>query len=180
MDYKIGRVLISKEELDAKIEELAARIRHDYAGQTLVCICVLRGAVVFFTDLMKAIGPDVNVKMDFLAISSYGSSTKSSGVVKIQKDLSEDIHGENVMIVEDIYDTGLSLTYIKKLISERNPKSLSTCVLLDKVEKHTREVPVEYKGFDIPDEFVIGYGLDYAEKFRQLKQVHIAVPVEEK
>lgn len=179
MEYKIGRTLISKEELHSKISEIAAQIRRDYAGKELVCVGVLKGAVVFLADLIREIGPDVNVQVDFLAISSYGASTKSSGVVRIQKDLSTDIHGKNVLIVEDILDTGLSLGYIRQLMLERSPSSLAIAVLLDKPARHKQEVEVQYKGFTIPDEFVIGFGLDYAGHFRQLPEVCIAVPSEE-
>ena len=178
MEYKIGKVLISKSELDSKIKELAARIREKYTGKKLICVCVLKGAVVFLADLIREIGPDVDVQIDFLAISSYGASTKSSGVVQIQKDLSCDIHGQHVMIVEDILDTGLSLTYIKKLMSERNPESLEICVLLDKTERRLQEVDVEYTGFEIPDAFVIGYGLDYAGKYRHLPAIYVAEPAD--
>lgn len=178
MEYKIGRTLISEEELHDKIAEIGAQIRHDYAGKELVCVCVLKGAVVFLADLIRAIGPEVNVQIDFLAISSYGASTKSSGVVQIQKDLSTDIHGRNVLIVEDILDTGLSLAYIKKLMQERKPESLAIAVLLDKPDRRKQEVEVQYKGFSIPDEFVIGFGLDYAGQFRQLPAVCVAVPAE--
>lgn len=176
MEYKIGKVLISKEEIQNRIKELAEEIKRDYAGKTLVCICVLRGASVFMTDLVRAIGAEVDVRMDFMAISSYGISTKSSGVVKIQKDLTDDIHGQHVLIVEDIVDTGLSLSYLRNLLEDRNPASVKVCVLLDKIERRVKEVEVEYTGFKIPNEFVIGYGLDCAEKFRQLDQIHVAVP----
>lgn len=178
MEYKIGRTLISEEELHNKIAEIGAQIRRDYAGKDLVCVCVLKGAVVFLADLIRAIGPEVNLQIDFLAISSYGASTKSSGVVQIQKDLSTDIHGKNVLIVEDILDTGLSLAYIKKLMQERKPKSLAIAVLLDKPDRRKQEVEVQYRGFSIPDEFVIGFGLDYAGHFRQLPSVCVAVPAE--
>ena len=135
MDYKIGRILISQEELHSRIKEIGSEIRKRYTGKQLICVCVLKGAVVFLADLIREIGPEVDVQIDFLAISSYGASTKSSGVVKIQKDLSSDIHGKHVLIVEDILDTGLSLTYIKRLLSERNPESVEIAVLLDKAER---------------------------------------------
>ena len=179
LDYKIGKVLISEKQIHDKIEELAAQIRSEYAGKELICVCVLKGAVVFLTDLIRAIGPEVNVQIDFLAISSYGASTKSSGVVQIQKDLSSDIHGKNVLIVEDILDTGLSLTYIRKLMLERKPASLRICVLLDKPSRRKLDIKADYTGFSIPDEFVIGFGLDYGSCFRQLPAVHVAVPAEQ-
>ena len=178
MDYKIGRILISQEELHSRIKEIGSEIRKRYTGNQLICVCVLKGAVVFLADLIREIGPEVDVQIDFLAISSYGASTKSRGVVKIQKDLSSDIHGKHVLIVEDILDTGLSLTYIKRLLSERNPESVEIAVLLDKAERRQQPVEVQYTGFEIPDEFVIGYGLDFAGKFRHLPAVHIAEAAE--
>ena len=176
MEYRIGRVLLSEEELRRKVKELGSRIREDYKGKKVVFVCVLKGAVIFFSDLVREIGPDVDAQLDFLAISSYGVSTKSSGVVKIQKDLSTDIHGKHVIIVEDILDTGLSLSYIGKLLRERGPESLEICVLLDKAERRTQHVDVKYTGFTIPDEFVIGYGLDYAEHYRMLPGVCEIIP----
>lgn len=178
MEYRIGRILISEEELRKKVGELGERVRRDYKGEKVIFVCVLKGAVIFFSDLVRQVGADVDVQLDFLAISSYGASTKSSGVVKIQKDLNTDIHGKHVIIVEDILDTGLSLSYIRKILSERQPASLEICVLLDKAERRTMPVDVKYSGFVIPDEFVIGYGLDYAGQFRQLPAIHIAEPAE--
>lgn len=178
MEYRIGRTLLSEEEIHNKVKELGARIRKDYAGKKIICVCVLKGAVIFFSDLVREIGPDVDVQLDFLAISSYGATTKSSGVVKIQKDLNTDIQGKNVIIIEDILDTGLSLSYIDSLMKARNPESLEICVLLDKVDRRTQPVNVKYTGFTIPDEFVIGYGLDYNAEFRQLKAIHVAEPAE--
>lgn len=178
MGYKIGEVLISEEELRNKVRELGKRIASDYIGRELIAVCVLKGAVVFLSDLIREIGEDVDMRIDFLAISSYGASTKSSGVVQIQKDLSLDIQGKDVLIIEDILDTGLSLSYIKKLLEERHPASLAICVLLDKPERRKQPVEVEYTGFSIPDEFVIGYGLDYDGKFRHLPSLHVAVPME--
>lgn len=178
MEYRIGKVMIPEEKIKDKVKELGARIRKDYAGKKVIFVCVLKGAVIFFADLVREIGSEVDVQLDFLAISSYGASTKSSGVVKIQKDLSSDIHGKHVVIVEDILDTGLSLHYISKLLRERLPESLEICVLLDKAERRTQQVDVKYTGFTIPDEFVIGYGLDYAGQFRQLPSIHIAEPLD--
>ena len=177
VDYKIGEVLIDKDTIMAKVKELAADIRRDYAGKRLVCVCVLKGAAVFLSDLIREIGSDVDVRIDFMAVSSYGDSTETSGVVKIQKDLSLDIAGEDVLIVEDILDSGVSLTRIKELLSSRGPKSLEICVLLDKKERYVMPVSVRYLGFEIPNAFVVGYGLDYAEKYRHLSSIHIAVPV---
>lgn len=178
MEYDIGSVLISEKDLQNKVRELGRRLAADYHGKELVAVCVLKGAVVFLADLMRVIGEDVNLKIDFLAISSYGASTKSSGVVQIQKDLSLDIQGKDVLIVEDILDTGLSLSYIKKLLAERLPASLEICVLLDKPERRQLPVEVKYTGFSIPDEFVVGYGLDYNEQYRHLATIYTAEPTE--
>lgn len=178
MEYRIGRELINEKDLHNKVEELAEKIRKDYKGKELICVCVLKGAVVFLTDLIRAIGPEVDVRIDFLAISSYGASTHSSGVVKIQKDLGTDVLGKNVLIVEDILDTGLSLTYLKKLLENRHPASLEICVMFDKPSRRKLNVDVKYSGYEIPDDFVIGYGLDYAGRFRNLKSLHIAEPEE--
>lgn len=178
MEYKIGKTLIPEDKIKERVKELGEKISRDYAGKELVCVCVLKGAVIFLADLIRQIRPEVDVRIDFLAISSYGASTKTSGVVQIQKDLSTDIQGKHVLIVEDILDTGLSLTYIKKLLMERRPESLAICVLLDKPDRRKEPVEVEYLGFSIPDEFAIGYGLDYAGKFRHLPAVYVADPVE--
>lgn len=178
MEYKIGKTLISEEKLQAKIKELGEQLSRDYAGKQVICVCVLKGAVIFLADLIRHISPEVDVRIDFLAISSYGASTKSSGVVQIQKDLSTDIYGKNVLIIEDIVDTGLSLKYIKSLLLERKPQSLAICVLLDKPDRRKKIVKVDYTGFTIPDEFVIGYGLDYAGMFRHLPAIFIAEPSE--
>lgn len=178
MDYTVGEVLISKKTIESKVKEIAANIRRDYAGEELVCICVLKGASVFFTDLVREIGPEVDIRIEFLAISSYGLSTKSSGVVKIQQDISTNIDDKNVLVVEDIVDTGASLAYLEKLFNTRKPKNFAVCVLLDKKECRTTPVNIKYLGFEIPNKFVVGYGLDFAEKFRHLHAVHTAVPVE--
>lgn len=174
MSYKIGSVLLSEEVLKNRVKELGQLIAANYRGKELIAVCVLKGAVVFLSDLIREIGEDVDVKIDFLAVSSYGASTESSGVVQIQKDLSLDIQGKDVLIVEDILDTGLSLSYIKKLLEERSPSSLEICVLLDKPERRKQPVAVQYTGFPIPNEFVIGYGVDYDGKYRHLKSIHVA------
>lgn len=178
MSYKIGEVLIREDELRNKVRELGRLIAADYKGKELITVCVLKGAVVFLADLVREIGRDVDLRMDFLAVSSYGATTTSSGVVQIQKDLSLDIQGKHVLIVEDILDTGLSLSYIKKLLGERAPASLAVCVLLDKPERRKQQVAAEYVGFSIPDKFVIGYGLDYNGMYRHLLSIHIAVQSE--
>ncbi len=175
MGYKVGRVLYTEEQLRARVEELGAQIRRDYHGRTIILVCVLTGAVTFFTDLARAIGPDVDVRFDFLSISSYGSSIVTTGTVRIQKDLSKDIRDMNVIVVEDIIDSGLSLSYIKELLLSRQPKSLEFCVMFDKKERRQKDIYVKYIGYNVPDEFIIGYGIDVASKYRQLKDLCVAV-----
>ena len=167
--------MISEEKVNARICELGAQISKDYAGEKVHLICILKGASFFACELAKRI--TIPVTIDFMSVSSYGGSTTSTGVVKIVKDLDEPIADENVIVVEDIVDTGLSLKYIKSLLLERRPQSLAICVLLDKPDRRKETVKVEYTGFTIPDEFVIGYGLDYAGMFRHLPAVFIAEPV---
>ncbi|MDO4988151.1 MAG: hypoxanthine phosphoribosyltransferase [Synergistes sp.] len=177
MDYKIGRVLISKKEIHNKVKELGEAIRRDHEGETVICVCILKGAFIFCSDLVREIGADVDVRVDFMRISSYGMSDKSSGEVNIVNDVSSDVKGKHVIIVEDIYETGLSLEFAKKHLEDLGAKSVDICVIFDKPNRHEHEVYVKYKGLDIPDDFVIGYGLDYASKFRDLKELHIAEPV---
>lgn len=178
MDYQIGPVLISAEKIADRVAELGAQIAADYRGQKLTLICVLRGAAPFAVDLARAIGPDVDVCLEFMRVSSYGAGTSTSGEVKILQDLDQPVAGEHLLIVEDIIDSGLTLSKLQDYLRARQPKSLKLCALLDK--KARRQVPVEihYCGFEIPDEFVIGYGLDYAEHFRHLAAIHTAVPSE--
>ena len=178
MEYGIGKVLISREELKKRVLELGAEISEKYKGKKLICICMLKGAVTFFSDLTRAIGPEVDVRFDSLTASSYGSSTESSGNVNIKSDLSNDIRGEHVLIVEDILDTGITLSKLCPMLLKREPASLEICVLLNKAERRRVEVDAKYIGFTIPDEFVIGYGLDYAERFRNLPDICVAVPLE--
>ena len=159
-------VLISEESIDKKIRELGAQISKDYEGKELHLVCVLKGGTFFMCELAKRI--TVPVTLDFMSVSSYGNSTTSSGVVKIIKDLDKSIEGKNVLVVEDIVDTGRTLSYLMKVFAGRNPESLKLCTLLDKPDRRVAEVPVDYTGFEIPDEFVVGYGLDYAEKYRNL------------
>ena len=175
MGYKVGRVLYTEEELKSRVTELGAQIARDYKGKTVILVCVLTGAVTFFTDLARAIGSDVDVRFDFLSISSYGSSIVTTGTVRIQKDLSKDIRDMNVIVVEDIIDSGLSLSYIKDLLIARSPKSLEFCVMFDKKARRQKDVPVKYVGFDIPDEFIIGYGIDVASQYRHLRNLCVAV-----
>lgn len=169
----IERVIISEEQIAARVQELGAEIAQRYAGgeRPLLLVAVLRGAALFVADLSRAIeGP---VELDFMAVSSYGSSTKSSGVVRILKDLDEDIEGRDVLVVEDILDTGLTLKYLLRNLASRKPRSLEVVTLLSKEGK--QQVPIEcaYVGFTVPDEFVVGYGLDYAERYRNLRYIGV-------
>lgn len=170
----IEKVLFSTEELQTKIKELGRAISRDYAGKELLMIGVLRGAVVFMADLARAV--DIPVAIDFMAVSSYGASTTTSGVVRILKDLDESIEGRHVLVVEDIVDTGLTLNYLLDIIKSRNPASVRLCALLNKPERRKADVQVDYAGFDIPDAFVVGYGLDYAERYRNLPFIGILKP----
>ncbi len=166
MSEKI-RVLISEEEVDKRIREIAARISRDYAGKEIHLICVLKGGVFFTCELAKRI--TVPVSMDFMSVSSYGDDTKSSGVVKIVKDLDQPLEGKDVLIVEDIIDSGRTLSYLIEVLKGRKPNSIHLCTLLDKPERRVKkDVVVDYSCFNIPDEFVVGYGLDYAQKYRNL------------
>lgn len=157
------RELISEEDVAAKVKEIGAQITKDYEGKAVHLICVLKGGVFFTCELAKRI--EVPVSLDFMSVSSYGDDTKSSGVVKIIKDLDESIEGKDVLIVEDIIDSGRTLSYLIEVLKQRNPASIRLCTLLDKPE---RRVKVDYVCFNIPDEFVVGYGLDYAQKYRNL------------
>lgn len=160
------RVLLSEEEVDAKIQAIGEQISKDYAGKQVHLVCVLKGGVFFMCELAKRI--TVPVSMDFMSVSSYGSETKSSGVVKIVKDLDEPLKGKNVIVVEDIVDSGRTLSYLMEMLKKREPDSLALCTLLDKPERRVIDVNVDYTGFNIPDEFVVGYGLDYDQRYRNL------------
>jgi hypoxanthine phosphoribosyltransferase len=162
----ISDILVESDALQARIRELGAQISRDYAGRDLLLICVLKGAVFFLSDLMRQI--EVPCEVDFMAVASYGSSTKSSGVVRILKDLDAAIEGRDVLIVEDIVDSGLTLNYLLRTLQTRNPASLEVCALLTKPDRREVDTPVRYIGFEIPNRFVIGYGLDHAERFRNL------------
>ncbi|MDD4047184.1 MAG: hypoxanthine phosphoribosyltransferase [Tissierellia bacterium] len=175
MNKDIKKVLIEKNELQSKVAELGAKISVDYKGKDLLIVCVLKGAVVFASDLMREI--QLPLDIDFMAISSYGANTKSSGVVRILKDLNTGIEGRHVLIVEDIIDSGLTLAYLVENLKSRHPASVEICTILDKRERRTAELYIKYTGFIVPDEFVVGYGLDYAEKYRNLP--YIAVLKEE-
>ncbi|MBO5279357.1 MAG: hypoxanthine phosphoribosyltransferase [Lachnospiraceae bacterium] len=170
MEDKV-RVLLTEEEVDKRIEEIGAQISRDYAGKSVHLICVLKGGVFFTCELAKRI--TVPVSLDFMSVSSYGAGTKSSGVVKIVKDLDEPLDGKDVLIVEDIIDSGRTLSYLIELLHKRNPNSVRLCTLLDKPERRVTDVKVDYVGFNIPDEFVVGYGLDYDQKYRNLPYIGV-------
>lgn len=163
------QVLLDADTIQRRVRELAKEISQDYAGQTLTLVCILKGAVIFLADLMRAL--EIPVHVDFMAISSYGAGTKSSGVVQILKDLDRPIEGKHVLVVEDIVDTGLTLRYLTENLRTRQPASLRVCVLLDKPDRREVDVDLDYVGFSIPDEFVVGYGLDFAEDYRHLPYV---------
>ena len=171
MEQGVAEVLIEEDALRDRIAELGAEISADYARKDLLLVGVLKGAVFFMADLMRHI--TVPCEVDFMAISSYGASTDSSGVVRILKDLDESIEGRNVLVVEDIIDSGLTLSYLKRTLSARRPASLEICALLTKPERREVDVPVRYTGFEIPNRFVVGYGLDFAERYRNLPYVGV-------
>ena len=174
LEQDIKCVLFSEEQLEQRVCELAAQIDRDYAGKEPLLVSVLRGSFVFMADLVRHITLPCTV--DFMAVSSYGSGTTSSGQVKIIKDLSEQIEGKDVIVVEDILVSGNTLSYLLKLLEARHPASIRLCTLLDKPERRTKPVAVQYSGFTIPDEFVVGYGLDYDEKYRNLPYIGILKP----
>jgi hypoxanthine phosphoribosyltransferase len=163
--------LVSQEDLERRVRELGAEISRDYAGKELFLVGVLKGAVFFLSDLMRCI--EVPCEVDFMAVASYGSSTDSSGVVRILKDLDATIEGKDVLIVEDIIDSGLTLSYLLRTLRAREPRSLEVCALLTKPERREVDLPIRYTGFEIPNRFVIGYGLDHAERYRNLPYVAV-------
>jgi hypoxanthine phosphoribosyltransferase len=163
----VGQVLISEEQIRAKVRDLGAQISADYAGASVTLVSVLKGSLPFMADLMRSI--QIPVQIDLMEVSSYGgASTETSGLVRILKDLSSSISGKDVLIVEDIIDTGLTLNYLLRYLRGKNPRSLRICALLDKPARRLVEIPIDYRGFTIPDEFVIGYGLDFNEYYRNL------------
>ena len=170
----IQEVLFSEEQLKARVAEIARQIEADYAGKEIMLISVLRGSFIFMADLCRAI--HLPCTLDFMSVSSYGKSTTSSGQVQITKDLSEDISGLHVIVVEDILDSGNTLSYLLKILENRHPASIRLCTLLDKPERRVKPVEVHYTGFSIPDAFVVGYGLDYAEKYRNLPYIGVLKP----
>src|SRR5712691_1362529 len=168
-DPAVGEILVQADDLQRRVRELGSEITRDYQGRELLLVGVLKGAVFFLSDLMRAI--DVPCEVDFMAVASYGSATDSSGVVRILKDLDAAIEGRDVLIVEDIVDSGLTLQYLMRNLGSRNPRTLEVCALLTKPERRKVDLPTRYVGFEIPDRFVVGYGLDHAERHRNLPYV---------
>ncbi len=173
-DNEIKRLLVSKEQIARRVKELGEQISRDYEGESITFVCTLRGGCVFFADLIREISGDVEI--DFIAVSSYGAGTKTSGEVKMVKDLSSPIKGKNIIVVEDIIDTGVTLSYLKRLLASREPKSLKICSLLDKPSRRKLEFEGDYIGFVIENEYVVGYGLDYNQKLRHLPEVCVLAP----
>ena len=171
---EIKKVLISKESIAARVKELGAQISRDYKGQPLTMVCTLRGACVFFADLIRAI--DCDMEIDFIAVSSYGGGTSTSGEVKMIKDLSSPIQGKNIIVVEDIIDSGVTLSYLKKVLEARSPKSIKICTLLDKPSRRKVDFKGDYVGFEIENEYVVGCGLDYDQRMRNLPDVCVLAP----
>ncbi|MBR1441499.1 MAG: hypoxanthine phosphoribosyltransferase [Lachnospiraceae bacterium] len=165
------RVMVPEEKVNQKIKELGEQISRDYAGKEIHLVCVLKGGAFFMCELAKRI--TVPVSMDFMSVSSYGSSTKSSGVVRIVKDLDEPLKDKDVLVVEDIVDSGRTLSYLLDMLKDRKPASVKLCTLLDKPERRVIDVKVDYTGFEIPDEFVVGFGLDYDQKYRNLPYIGV-------
>ena len=170
----IQEVLFSEEQLKNRVNEIARQIEKDYAGKEIMLISVLRGSFIFMADLCRAI--KLPCTLDFMSVSSYGKGTTSSGQVQITKDLSEDITGRHVIVVEDILDSGNTLSYLLKILENRHPASIRLCTLLDKPDRRVKPVEVHYSGFSIPDAFVVGYGLDYAERYRNLPYIGVLKP----
>jgi hypoxanthine phosphoribosyltransferase len=174
LNQDVAEVLISEAQIQQRIAALGAQITRDFAGEEILVIAVLKGAILFLADLIRRI--DLPLAVDFLAVSSYGAGTQSSGVVRILKDLDETIEGRHVLIVEDIVDSGRTLDYLLRMLRQRRPATLHVCTLLDKRERREIDVPIDYVGFDVPDAFVVGYGLDYDELYRQLPFIGVLRP----
>ena len=174
MNDDIKNILVSEEALKAKVAELGAQISRDYEGRNLVLVSILKGSVVFMADLMRAV--TIPCSIDFMVVSSYGNGTKTSGEVQIIKDIAQPIDGRDLLIVEDILDSGVTLHYLMQILAARGANSIRLCTLLSKPERRKIDVNVDYLGFEIPDEFVVGYGLDYAEKYRNLPYIGILKP----
>ena len=174
MHDDIKTVLVSEEQLKAKVAELGAQISRDYAGKNLVLVSILKGSVVFMADLMRSV--TIPCSVDFMAVSSYGNQTTTTGAVKINKDLNQDIEGRDIILVEDILDSGVTLHYLKDYLSVRRPASITIVTLLDKPARRKAPIHAAYAGFEVPDAFVVGYGLDYAEKYRNLPYIGVLKP----
>lgn len=174
MDKSIKDILVSEADIKKLVSQLGQRITNDYEGKKIMVICILKGAVIFCADLIREI--KVPVKLDFMAVSSYGVSTESSGAVQILKDVDSSVEGRHLLIIEDIVDTGLTLKYLIGILNARGPASIKTCTFLDKPERRKVDVKIDYIGAEIPDAFVVGYGLDYAESYRHLPYVAILSP----
>lgn len=170
----VERIIISEEEIQQRVRELGQAISKDYAGKTITLLCILKGGLMFLCDLAKHI--TVPVTYDFMSVSSYGDATESSGVVRITKDLEDSIEGKHVIIVEDIIDTGLTLSYLLKNLHSRHPASLRICTLLDKPANRRVEIPIDYVGFDVPNEFLVGYGLDFKQLYRNIPYIFVPKP----
>ncbi len=171
VEKDISGVLLDEQTVKARVRELGEKISRDYEGKNMVAICILRGCVVFFSDLIREI--KIPIALDFMAVSSYNGGAQTSGNVAIKYDLQDDIRGKHVLIVEDIIDTGTTLMHLKKMLESRQPESIKICCLLDKEERRLAKVDVDYIGFEIPDEFVVGYGLDFAGKYRNYREIGI-------
>ncbi len=171
MHKDIKEILFTEEEIQQKIQQLASQINQDYAGRHLFILCVLKGAFIFLADITKKL--EMSLEVDFMAVSSYGASSQSSGIVKITKDLDGSVEGKDILIIEDIIDTGLTLSYLIDVLERRNARSIRVATLFDKPHRRKAELEADYRGFLIPDEFIVGYGLDYAEKYRNLPYVGI-------
>lgn len=171
VERDIGKILLSEEEIKARVAELGRRISEDYDGKDLVAVCILRGCAIFFSDLMRQV--TIPAALEFMSVSSYGGGTQSSGSVKIKYDMENDIEGKDVLIVEDIIDSGNTLSHLVEMLKSRNPNSIEICCLLDKPDRRVIDVPVKYTGFQIPDEFVVGYGLDYNSLYRNYRNIGV-------
>ena len=171
MERMFGKPLITQRQIEKRIQELGTKITADYEGKEIVMVCLLKGAYVFFADLVRNI--HIPVEVDFMMVSTYGARASSSGVVKIISDLSSSIKGKDVLLVEDIVDSGLTLSYLYKTMKAKKPRSLKLCVLLDKVERRKYEIPIDYIGFTVPNKYVIGYGLDYQDRYRNLPYIAV-------
>jgi len=171
IDVSLGKVLITEEAIKQRVKELGEQITKDYAGKELICVAALKGASIFLADLVREIGPEVDLRFEFITLSSYGNGTESSGKIQLKGDVNSIIEGRNVLIVEDILDTGNSLAFEQKHFAAKHPASLATCVCFDKPDRRVVQITADYTGFTIPNAFVFGYGLDYAQKYRNIKSL---------